>query len=341
MLSCTQSEKMQESQTAKKGDELSYRVSLAPSSYLSMLSAARPAVLRPRQTSTRRTPGYGPPGVLKGQKAGSVVLRPLLRISTSLNEMMGTGQAIAESREGRFSGTDAVLVLDDGKTFAVHSALVALGSTILEDAVHLAHEEDQATARISLPSTSETEAQALVFFLYSKRPESYTRQLDLEALQRLARVGHRFGFQDLLGVVDEALAAGCGASSPEALGTQQSQARQHLNPENAVELYNEARCKGLTSFQAACAHHIAAHSAAVAECAPADGLGPVLAQVAKLHVLRSPLQALQKDMEKELRLFMVEDAERQQLTGVAPNHGPRSKENLVANYLLSLKLALR
>lgn len=114
---------------------------------------------------------------------------------------------------------------------------------------------------------------------YSKRPESYTQNLDLQELRLLSSVCYRFVFEEQLGLVDEALAKHSGSCCP-ALLLEDVEFQQYLTPDNATELYWDARAKGLQHFQQACAKYIGTHISEVAKAAPTDALGPVLQQAA-------------------------------------------------------------
>ena len=108
--------------------------------------------------------------------------------------------SLAQAREG-----DVELVLDCGTELAVHAAFLELGSCVLKEAVHLARAAERGKLRIPLPSTSAAEARALLLVLYSKRPESCALALPLETLRLLSNICHRFVFEDLKALVDEAL----------------------------------------------------------------------------------------------------------------------------------------
>lgn len=183
---------------------------------------------------------------------------------------------LAQAEDG-----DALLVLDDGTAVSVHSALLAIKSSTLRDTVDLAIEHSRGgSLQIPLPSTTAEEARALVVLLYSPRQESHMLGLPPADLQLLSSICHRFAFEGLLGLVDEALAKHSGGHCPEELHRAAAPV-SFLTPGNVTQLYWGARSKGLTNFQEACASYIAAHAREVAEAAPADPLAPVLAQVAK------------------------------------------------------------
>ena len=80
--------------------------------------------------------------------------------------------------------------------------------------------------------------------------------------------------------MDQALARHSGIFCPEGVQAQEAP-KQYLTPQNAAQLYWEARSKGLGSFQAACASYSGAHMAAVSDATPLDPLAPVLKQAAK------------------------------------------------------------
>lgn len=177
------------------------------------------------------------------------------------------------------SDGDAWLLLDDGQTLQVHAALLRLQSPVLRDAVDLANENGPGVRQIPLPSTPVAEAKALVELLYSKRPESYVTALPLEHLCQLVEICHRFGLDDSLAIVEEAMARRTGSSL--CLRQAQHQIVQDLKPDSVIELYQYARSKGLKHFQLGCAAYIAANARQVAEAAPEDALGPVLMEVAE------------------------------------------------------------
>ena len=196
---------------------------------------------------------------------------------------------------------DAEIVLDDGTALPVHSALLALGSSVLHTAVQLASEGDNTKIRVKMQSTSLEEAQALLLLLYSNTRESHALGLPLGQLRLLASVCDRFSFEGLLLLVDQALAKHSGDCCPDILQGQ-AQAEQYLKPENATELFWEARSKNLIQFQAACAKFIGFHVVEVSEAAHTDALGPVLihaAAVLKESQMRS-LKGSQANIEKAL-----------------------------------------
>ena len=191
-------------------------------------------------------------------------------------------QAVFSSSAGpdQAEDGDAELVLDDGSTLRVHATLLALNSSVMKDVVSLAQAGERSLLRIPAPSTTLDEARALTLLLYSKRQESYIVGLPLAELLHLSSICHRFHFEDVLGLVDSALARNTGGCCTSMLQPQAAP-KQYLTPENFSELYWDARCKGLSLFQNACAIYNADHMAEIAEAAPTDALGPVLVQAAK------------------------------------------------------------
>ena len=136
---------------------------------------------------------------------------------------------------------DAEVVLDDGRTYNVHAALLALGSSVLSDVVQLASEKKgQKRLRVPLPTTTGDEAQALILLLYSSRRESYALGLPLEQLCLLSAVCNRFSFEDILGLVDQTLAKHSGDSCPQEVQGQ-PELEQYLQPANAAAMYWDAR----------------------------------------------------------------------------------------------------
>ena len=128
------------------------------------------------------------------------------------------------------------MILDDGSTHRVHAVLLALGPSVLDDAIQLASKEPgQKRLRIPLPSTTGDEAQALIRLLYSSRRETYAAALPLEQLCMLSTVCHRFSFEDLLGLVDQTMAKHSGGSCPEELQGQPT-FEQYLKPENVAAM---------------------------------------------------------------------------------------------------------
>ena len=172
-------------------------------------------------------------------------------------------------------------MLDDGSALKVHSALLALGSSILHDAVQPARKDSGDKLRISLPATTLAEAQALVELLYSQRRDYYAAQLRLEELMTLADVCHRFAFEDLTAMIDTALTKQSGPA-PDMVPTEAA-GHSSLKPDNVVELYTQARNLQLPYFQGACAHGICAHMGEVAQAIPADPLGPILKSAASAN----------------------------------------------------------
>ena len=176
---------------------------------------------------------------------------------------------------------DAELVLEDGSALKVHSALLALGSSILHDAVQLAHKDSGDKLRISLAATTLAEAQALVELLYSQRRDYYAAQLKLEELTTLADVCHRFAIEDLTAMIDTALTKQSGPA-PDMVSTEAA-GRPSLKPDNVEELYTQARNLQLPYFQGACAHYIGTHMGEVAQAMPAHPLGPILKSAASAN----------------------------------------------------------
>ena len=199
--------------------------------------------------------------------------------------------SLAQARDG-----DAELVLDDGSEMAVHAALLELGSCVLKDAVHLARAAERGKLRIPLPSTSAAEARALLLVLYSKRRESCVLALSLEQLRLQSNICHRFVFEDLMALVDEALARHSREFCPGNVRPQ-LQPEQYLRPDNVAELYWDARSKGLDSFQKACAAFIGAHIHQVAEAAPTDAMGPILSEAAACTANRGQSKSIESDLE--------------------------------------------
>ena len=200
----------------------------------------------------------------------------------------GPQSKASHSMPAQASKGDANILLKDGQSFRVHSALLALNSPVLEDAVDLTQAEGQAIASIRLPSTSAEELQALLEALYSQRLESHMNRLPLSQLRLLSSVCHRFSFQDLLSLLDQALAKHAGeAHAPEGL---QVKPEQYLTFDNAAELYWDARAKGFSAFETACASFIGANMKAVAEATPDDGLGPILNAAAAVKSHQAAVQ---------------------------------------------------
>ena len=186
--------------------------------------------------------------------------------------------------QAKHGDASAEVLLDDGSTHRVHAALLALGSSVLGDAIQLdSKQPGQKRLRIPLPSTTGDQAQALIQLLYSSRRETYAAALPLEQLCLLSTICHRFSFEDLLGLVDQTMAEHSGDSCPVELQGQ-PKLEQYLKPENAAAMYWDARAKGLDRFQMACARFIGSarfigmHIKEVAEAAPEDALGPVIVQ---------------------------------------------------------------
>ena len=194
---------------------------------------------------------------------------------------------------------DAVLVLHDSNLVRVHSALLAVGSSVMRDAVHLAQADVTELMRIPLPSTSAEEAKALVVMLYSQRPESYAYSLPLEQLLLLSRICHRLSFEGLLGVIDSALTRHTGSLCPDQL--QGRELPNYLTPQNATELYWEASSRNLGAFQAACARYIGSHIRQIAETAPSDALGPVVMETAAY----SKSGRVARQIEEDIREIML------------------------------------
>ena len=177
---------------------------------------------------------------------------------------------------------DAKIVLDDGQTVQVHSALLALGSNVLEEALQLAQADGRdGSVRVPLPSTSFEELQALLRALYARRIESHLIRVPSEELCLLSSVCHRFNFEDLLSIIDQALARHAGHEELAEELRSQIQVEQYLKPDNAAALYWDARSKGLKSFEAACGSYIGAHVKEVADASPSDALGPILRHLSK------------------------------------------------------------
>ena len=196
---------------------------------------------------------------------------------------------------------DAEVVLDDSSRFNVHVALLALGSPLLKDVVQLASKQSrQQRLKVPLPSTTCDEAVALINLLYSSRRESYASALPLEQLCLLSSVCNRFSFEDILGLVDQTMAKHSGDSCPQQLKGQPD-LKQYLKPGNAAAMYWDARAKGLSSFEMACAHYIGTHVREVAGAAPKDALGPVLLQAAIHTVALSTIQGVKADLEQGLQ----------------------------------------
>ena len=168
------------------------------------------------------------------------------------SEVAGTKVGPARADDG-----DAELLLDDGSVLKVHSALLAVGSSVLHDAVQLARKELGDLLRIPLPGTTLAEARALVQLLYSQRREHYAIQLGLGELMTLAHVCHSFAFEDLTAVIDMALTKQSGPA-PDMVPIEPA-GQTSLKSDNVVELYTQARCQQLPYFQGACPHFIGAH----------------------------------------------------------------------------------
>ena len=58
--------------------------------------------------------------------------------------------------------------------------------------------------RIPLPSTPNNEAQVLLKILYDEQPEKLLRHASMQDLRTLARICHRFAFERLLSMTDQA-----------------------------------------------------------------------------------------------------------------------------------------
>ena len=228
---------------------------------------------------------------------------------------------------------DAEVVLDDGRTYKVHAALLSLGSSVLCDVVQLASEKKgQKRLQVPLPSTTGDEALALIKLLYSSRRESYASALSLEQLCMLSSVCNRFSFEDTLGLVDQSLARHSGDSCPQELQGHPD-LEQYLKPENAAAMYWDARAKGLSSFQLACAKYIGKHVKEVAEAAPKDALGPVLIEAAAHTLGSSSIQDIKADLEQGL----------QQISYISSSHSHsnyrQQATSFVTNALNKLKAA--
>ena len=195
---------------------------------------------------------------------------------------------------------DAVLVLHDATLVRVHSALLAVGSSVMRDAVHLAQADITDLMRIPLPSTSAEEADALVAMLYSQRPDSYACSLPLDQLLLLHKICHRLSFEGLLGVIDTALTRHTGSLCPDQLQSRELPVN-YLTPQNATELYWEASSRNLGTFQAACARYIGSHIRQIAEAAPSDALGPIIMETAAF----SKSGRVARQIEEDIREVML------------------------------------
>ena len=107
---------------------------------------------------------------------------------------------------------DAVLVLDTGTELPVYSVLLELRSKELNEALELATarrtSQEQGQLRVPLPSTSDEEEEGHLQHLqhtvvYSQSPETLLLNLDGLQLLALARMCHRFAFEQLLTMVDK------------------------------------------------------------------------------------------------------------------------------------------
>ena len=227
----------------------------------------------------------------------------------------GPGPKASRSMPAQASKGDADIALEDGQTFRVHSALLAVSSPVLQDAVHLAHTKDPITLSISMPCTSADELLALLEALYSQRPESHLTSLPLSQLRLLSSICHRFNFEHLLAMLDQALTRHAG----QAHYSEETQPlpQQYLAPDNAAVLYWDARAKGCIKFEAACARFIAANMKEVAKANPDDALGPILREAAKC---RRPAaqQSAEAHLEKAMKMLnMLPDDARPHLTATS------------------------
>ena len=196
---------------------------------------------------------------------------------------------------------DAEVVLDDGRTYKVHAALLSLGSSVLSDAVQLASEQPlHQRLKVPLPCTTGNEAVALINLLYSSRRESYALALPLEQLCLLSSVCNRFLFEDIHGLVDQTMTKHSGDFCSQEL-QDQPRLEQYLKPANAAGLYWKARSEGLHCFEMACAGYIGMNMKEVAEAAPKDALAPVLAQAAPGGVSPALLEELQSELPQILQ----------------------------------------
>ena len=101
---------------------------------------------------------------------------------------------------------DAVLVLDSGSEFIVHSAFLELRSEVLAAAVSLAAAEKHGSNKmhLSLPAVSDAAAQLLVSIAYSQEPETLLHMLAISQLFELAYMAHRYAMSGLFSMVDKA-----------------------------------------------------------------------------------------------------------------------------------------
>ena len=199
---------------------------------------------------------------------------------------------------------DAEVVLDDHSTYSIHSALLTLESSVLEDVLQLAH---KGGTRIHIPLmlTSAEEMHELLGLLYSKRRESYLLGLTQGQLLLLLCVCDRFRMEDLMKMIDQALASHTGEFRPDDV-SKQAALVQHLTPANASELYWEARSKKLEKFQMSCAAYIGAHVKEVAEAAPTDPLGPILNKVVDTY-LKPTMREFENMVLEIMRMLSVQE----------------------------------